>query len=133
MLGAEGKEGTTVKAARMLALALTALMVALGAASAQGDAPLSLKAGQKTITVDGDPSDWVGITGLSLTMIDIAGGNRQVIADVRVAYDDTNVYLLFQVHDDYNFDPNDHELSASPTVAWAIDEGAGPHMGTDGE
>jgi hypothetical protein len=48
---------------------------------------------------------------------------------VKVAADAENIYVLLEVPDDYDFDPEDHNLSASIAVMFLIDQAAGPHMG----
>lgn len=84
------------------------------------------------IVVDGDPSDWEGIEGLSLTLEPIVGEEAPPLeATVKVAHDDTFVYVLFTVDDDFNWSEIDPHFAGAPAVMWAIDEPAGPHMGGD--
>ncbi len=96
----------------------------------------SLDAPVAAITVDGDSSDWGEVAGLALTLEPIvaeADGpieNRDVT--VKVAHDDDNLYVLFTVDDDYNWNADDAHLSASPAVMFPVDTG-GPHMGGDDE
>lgn len=99
-----------------------------------------LDAASATITVDGDASDWADIDGLSLTLqqFQIPPGSdieydpvdpRQ--ATLKVATDSDNIYVLFQVADDFDFDPDDHNLSPSPNVMFRINQAASPHMGAE--
>jgi hypothetical protein len=84
------------------------------------------------ITVDGDPSDWADIEGLEFTMEAIADEDVESHAGTfKAAHDDEFVYVLFTVDDDYDWNAEDAHLSASNAVSWAVDAGAGPHMGTE--
>ena len=87
-----------------------------------------------TIAVDGDPSDWADATGLDMTLESIEGVDvESKTASVKVAYDDESVYVLFTVDDDFNWNADEAHLSGSAAVMWAIDVGAGEHMGTEDE
>lgn len=122
--------------AAVIALAL-ALLLVTGKGTAKAD--LSLDAAEATITVDGNNADWAAITGLTVTLKqfeippgvdwDAPGVVDPIDATVKVAVDDSKIYVLFEVTDDYDFDPADHNFSASPNVMFLIDEAAGPHMG----
>jgi N-acetylneuraminic acid mutarotase/glucose/arabinose dehydrogenase len=81
--------------------------------------------------IDGAVSDWEGVPLLNVPLTSL-DGTRQIDADLQVSLDSDNIYVLVSVHDDYNSNPGQHELSGSLAVEWAIDAGAGPHMGTDG-
>jgi hypothetical protein len=90
------------------------------------DAPVA------SITVDGDPSDWDAIEGLSFTMEAIAGEDvESKDGTFKAAHDGEYIYVMFTVDDDYDWDADDPHLSASPAVLWAIDPGAGAHMGIE--
>lgn len=93
---------------------------------------LVIDAAPATVTVDGDPSDWASISSLDLTLEPIKGENVDPkMANVKVAYDSENVYVLLSVSDDYNWNPDDPHLSGAAAVQWAIEPAAGEHMGTD--
>ncbi len=96
----------------------------------------SLVAPVATITVDGDPSDWGVVPGLALTLEPIIAemdeGLENKDVTFKMAYDDENVYALFTVDDDYDWDPDDNKLSAALAVMFPVDTG-GPHMGADDE
>ena len=105
-----------------------------------GDTPeITIDAATATITVDGDASDWADIEGATVTLKqfeipdgvdwDAPGVVDPIDATVKVATDSSNIYVLFEVPDDYDFDPGDHNFSASPNVMFLIDAAAGPHMG----
>src|SRR3990172_10506106 len=99
-----------------------------------------------TITVDGDDSDWASIEGATvpLKQIDVdewdpvqvkdmeidIGPLPPVDATLKVATDEENIYVLFEVPDafDYNPDPLQHNFSASIAVMFPIDDAAPPHM-----
>jgi hypothetical protein len=106
-------------------------------------AEISLDAASATITVDGDNSDWAGIEGVTVPMeqIEIPEGVDwdepnpldPINATLKVATDADNIYVLLEVPDDYDFNLEDHNFSASPNVMWLIDAAAGPHMGAADE
>jgi hypothetical protein len=98
------------------------------------DADLHLEAAMATISVDGDDSDWSAIDGIDLTLKPIEGEDiEEKDATVKVATDGSQLFVLFIVEDDYDWDADDAHLSGSPSVMWLIDSGAGPHMGTEAE
>ena len=92
----------------------------------------TLEAPPASITVDGDSADWDGIAALDLTLEAIEGEDVEPLAaTVQVAHDDEFVYVLFQVEDDHNWNPEDGHLSGSSAVMWRIDTAAGEHMGAE--
>jgi hypothetical protein len=96
----------------------------------------SLDAPVAAITVDGDPSDWDLVPGLATTLepiVDREGDNLEnKDVTIKMAHDDEFVYSLFTVVDDYDYNPDDPHLSASPSWMFPVDTG-GPHMGADDE
>jgi len=50
-------------------------------------------------------------------------------ATVQVAHDDTNLYMLYTVTDDYNWNADDGHLSAAVAVMFPASTDPGPHMG----
>ncbi len=100
---------------------------------------IAFDAASATITVDGDASDWDGITGVTveLEQIEIPEGVdwdepgvlEPIDVTLKVATDADNVYMLLEVPDDYDFVADDHNLSASLAVMFLIEPDAGPHMG----
>lgn len=124
----------------ILAVAATALLAACGGGGAEPEAeeehaegpPRTIEAPSAAITIDGDPSDWAAIEGLDLTLEAIRGEDVEPrAATIKVAHDDEAVYVLFEVTDDYNWNPEDAHLSGSAAVMWSIEEGAGEHMGAE--
>ena len=121
-------------------VAAFALILVVGAAGT-ASADLSVDAAEATITVDGDTSDWDDITGLDVTLAqpDYTGYDdwdepnplTDVSSTVKVAADDDNLYVLFEVDDDYDFNIDDHSFSAALAVMFLIDAEAGPHMGSE--
>ena len=107
---------------------------------------LSFVATSATITVDGDTADWSGIAGVTVPMeqIRLDGLDPTQLEDMeidfepldaidvtlKVATDADNVYVLMEVPDDYDFNPEDHNLAASIAVQFLIDQGADVHMGS---
>jgi hypothetical protein len=128
--------------AAVVALAAVALILTLGGSDV-ARAQLTLEAAEATITVDGDNSDWAAIGGLNVTLTqpDLSAYPdwtapaplAPVQSVVKVAVDDSKIYVLLEITDDYDFNgpvpPADHNLSASPNVMFLIDPAAGPHMG----
>ncbi len=91
----------------------------------------SLDAAEADIVVDGDAGDWSGVDGLDMTLRAISDESFDPKeATVKVAHDGDNVYVLFQVEDDYDWTSEDKHLSASAAVQWAVDDGAGEAMGS---
>ncbi len=94
----------------------------------------TLDAPMATIDVDGDTADWAGIEGLDMTLYPISDESFDPKdSTLKVAYDSNYVYALVTVDDDYNWDPDNHNLSAALAVQWAIDPGAGEAMGSTDE
>lgn len=82
------------------------------------------------IVVDGDASDWDGIPGIDVTLEEIEGESVEPRdASVRVAYDDSFIYVLYTVEDDFNWSSLDPHFAGAPAVMWAVEASAGPHMG----
>jgi hypothetical protein len=99
-----------------------------------------LVAASATITVDGDDSDWSTIDGVSvrLEQIKVPPGSdiefdplAPITATLKVASDSDYIYLLFQVADDFDYNPDDHNLSPATAVMFRIDQPATPHMGAE--
>ena len=86
-----------------------------------------------SITVDGDSSDWDDIAGMELTLEPVLGLDV-LLQDVviKIAHDGEYIYTLLIVEDDFHWTVEHPHLVASQSIMWAIDENAGPHMGTDG-
>ncbi|MBT8212886.1 MAG: hypothetical protein KJN71_07045 [Acidimicrobiia bacterium] len=91
----------------------------------------TLTASPASITVDGSDAEWASIEGLRLKMDSVHGvyGLDPAWVDVKVAHDDSHIYVLMRLDDDYNWDADDPRLSGAPSVAWAIDATAGPAHG----
>jgi len=110
---------------------------------------IAVDAATATITVDGDDSDWDSIEGSTIPLKQINvdeldpvqvqdmeidfGPLPPVDATLKVATDEENIYVLFEVPDafDYNPDPLQHNFSASIAVMFRIDEAAPAHMGVE--
>ncbi len=135
---------STLRSAGLGAVIAAALALVLMVGSGTAQADLSLDAADATITVDGNSADWAAITGLTVNLKqfeipagvdwDAPGPLDPVDVTLKVATDDTNIYVLVEVPDDYDFDgvvpPNDHKMSAALAVQFLIDAAAGPHMGS---
>ena len=55
------------------------------------------------IEIDGDLSDWDGISALPLTQKTVYNGTLSIEANIRYAYDDENFYFATEVEDDEHF------------------------------
>ncbi len=114
-------------------------------AAPDGDEPIAFDAASATITVDGDTSDWDSITGVTVPLkqfelppgvtfdeLDWDEANPLDPVDVvlKVATDADNLYMLIEVPDDYDFNLEDHKLSAALAVQFLIEVDAGAHMGS---
>lgn len=88
---------------------------------------LTLTAPTAAITVDGDDADWAAIEPLRLKLDSIHGvyGLDAAWVDVKVAHDDTHLFVLARIDDDYNWDADDARRSPASSVIWAIDAEAG--------
>jgi hypothetical protein len=104
-------------------------------------------AAKATITVDGGDADWAAIKGatIPLKQIDISKLDPAQVADLeidigklsatnatlKVATDGKNMYVLVEVEDgfDYNPDPLQHNFSPALGVMFRIDSAAPPTMG----
>ncbi|MDK1292916.1 MAG: hypothetical protein QGM46_11390, partial [Actinomycetota bacterium] len=87
-------------------------------------------------TADGVLSDWSDIVGLALTLKPIVADADKGIdnneATIKMAHDGENIYALFTVDDDYNWNAEDYHLSAAIAVMFPIGT-AGAAMGADDE
>jgi len=106
---------------------------------------IAFDAATATITVDGDSSDWSAIEGATVNLEQIRLDNLDpsVAAEIdfglldpvdvtfKVASDDENIYVLFEVPGGFNYNPDDHNLSASVAVMFRVDDPAAPHMGAE--
>lgn len=97
---------------------------------------IAFDASTVAITVDGNTSDWDGIRGTTIGMQQIRpfpgsdfGPVDNFNATLKVATDAENIYVLMEVPDDYDYNPDDAHLSAALGVMFRIDEAAAPHMG----
>jgi hypothetical protein len=123
---------TTVAATTTTAAPTTTTTAATTTTARPTPEARTLEAPAAAITVDGDPADWEGIASLDLTLEAIQGEEvGQLPATIQIAHDDEFVYVLFQVEDDYNWNPEDAHLSAASAVMWRVDPGAGQHMGAE--
>jgi len=108
-----------------------------------GVAAIAFEAAAATIAVDGDATDWAAIEGATITLeqLRLEGIDPSQAAEIefspldpievtlKVANDETNIYVLVEVPDAFDYNPEDHNLSASVAVMFRIDEPAPPHMG----
>jgi mono/diheme cytochrome c family protein len=131
--------GPTSPIATPAPTAATATPATTPTATPQNGDDGALQAAAATITVDGDNSDWADISGLDLTLAQFeipAGSDWEYdpvapkTATLKVAADGTNLYMLVEVDDSFDYVANDHGLSAVIAVMFRIDEPAGPHMGS---
>ncbi|MFQ6013311.1 MAG: ethylbenzene dehydrogenase-related protein [Thermoplasmata archaeon] len=83
------------------------------------------------IVIDGLADDWSAIAPTTITLIrPLATSERLVDSlQLKVAYDDANIYVLAMIDDDFDYDPADHFLSGALAILWQIDPAATPDMG----
>ncbi len=84
------------------------------------------------ITIDGEIDDWAGVVAFDMQLsaiVDREGEVGDYDARLRIAADADNIYVLVEVDDDYDFNLNDHRLSAALAVMFPIDTSAGTAMG----
>ncbi len=83
------------------------------------------------ITIDGLTGDWAGIPGTKITLVRPYATDQRIVdgMEVRMAYDDSNLYVLILVTDDYDYNATHHHNSAALAVLFAVDEAATPDMG----
>lgn len=96
--------------------------------TAQGDVNITAQK-YEGITVDGLTGDWSGVSGTTVTMIRPFATADRMTAEVKIAYDDANIYVLLLVNDDYDYNATDHDKSAAVAVLFQIDSAATPDMG----
>src|SRR3990172_7771988 len=104
-------------------------------------------AASAAITVDGDVSDWDSIEGVTVPLkqtdvdkldpvqvqdleIDI-GPLPPVDATLKVAVDEENIYVLMEVPDAFDYNPDEHDFSAAMAVSFRIDDAAPVSMGVE--
>ena len=118
----------TMKAACLV----IALMTALAGSALPASADVSMSAEYAHgIVVDGLVGDWQGIAGTTFTMIRPGATTERMenALTVKFTYDDANLYALFIVVDDYDYNATNHDLSPAIAVLWRIDAAATPEMG----
>ena len=116
-----------------------------------GAGDIAFNATKATITVDGADTDWASVKAVTvpLKQIDVTkldpaqvqdlkidiGKLPPVNATLKVATDATKIYVLMEVPDafDYNPDPLQHNFSPSIAVMFRIDAAATAHMGVEEE
>ena len=84
------------------------------------------------ITLDGEIGDWADVPAFPVELQAIAdreGSVGSYDARLRVATDATTLYVLVEVDDDFDFNPEDHNLSAALAVLFLVDPDAGTAMG----
>ncbi len=136
--GSTATPRATTSAATATPRAVTGTAVAT--ATPAGAAEIAFDAASATITVDGDESDWADIEGaeFDIEQIEVPPGSDIEFDPVapkdttlKVASDGTNVYVLVEVDDTYDYVADDHNLSPSMAVMFRIDDPAPPHMGAE--
>ena len=84
--------------------------------------------------------DWADIEGATFEMeqIEVPAGSDIEIDPVapkdttlKVATDGTNIYVLVEIDDTFDYVADDHGLSAALAVMFRIDNPAAPHMGVE--
>ena len=153
--GGSGDEKTATPAPKATTAPATAAPKATAAATTSTSGTTAVAttfaAAKATITVDGADTDWADVKGatIALKQIDVSkldpaqvtdmeidpGKLPDTSATLKVATDAKNIYVLVEVEDgfDYNPDPLQHNFSPSLGVMFRIDSEATAHMGVEEE
>ncbi len=149
--GDDDDEATSTPAATAAATSAPATASPTEKPAASATPGITFEAETAAITVDGDDADWSAIEGVTVPLkqinideldpaqwaeLDLDPGELPPVdATLKVATDDENIYVLFEVPDgfDYNPDPEQHNFSASIAVMFRIDDAATAHMGVEEE
>jgi hypothetical protein len=117
---------------KKLVFLLLTLLFSVSFLTVPAYADVEITAVQRTgITIDGLTGDWAGVPGTTITLVRPYAPD-QMIEDgfeIKVAYDDSNIYVLAVVSDDFDYNATDHGNSAAIAVLIAIDDAATPDMG----
>ena len=83
------------------------------------------------ITIDGLTGDWAGVPGTTITLVQPYATDQRIEdgLEIKVAYDDSNIYVLAVISDDFDYNVTEHHNSAAIAVLIAIDDAATPDMG----
>lgn len=83
------------------------------------------------ITIDGLMGDWAGVPGTKIALVRPYAPDQRIIdgLEFRMVYDDSNIYVLAVISDDYDYNVTEHHNSAAIAVLIAIDDAATPDMG----
>ena len=148
--GGDGEKTATPAAKATTApatVAPKATAAATTAASGTTAAATKFAAAKAAITIDGADADWANVKGatIPLKQIDLSKLDPAQVTDLeidigklpdtkatlKVATDDKKIYVLVEVEDgfDYNPDPKQHNFSPSLGVMFRIDAAAPPTMG----
>ena len=149
--GGGGDEKTATPAPKATTAPATtapkATAVATTGTSQTTPAATKFEAAKAAITVDGGVVDWAAVKGatIPLKQIDVSKLDPAQVTDLKidigklaatnatlkVATDAKNIYVLVEVEDgfDYNPDPKQHNFSPSLGVMFRIDAAAPPTMG----
>lgn len=103
-------------------------------------APVTYQAVAAHITVDANTNDWQNIPYIEVPLEQIEpipgedfGPLPPTTARLRIAVDSNRIYLLMEVPDDFDYNPDNHKLSPAMAVMLRIDDPAAPHMGVEEE
>jgi hypothetical protein len=75
--------------------------------------------------------DWAGVPGTTITLVQPYATDQRIEdgLEIKVAYDDSNIYVLAVISDDFDYNVTEHHNSAAIAVLIAIDDAATPDMG----
>ncbi len=104
------------------------LLVAIAPIPAFGDIDIQVLK-RSGISMDGFAGDWQDVLGTEITLIMPFATDERIQATMKMAYDDSNIYVLMTVEDDFHYNPDDHHLSPAIAVLFAVDNAATPDMG----
>ncbi len=108
------------------------LLLSLSLRAVPASADVEITAVKRTgITIDGLMGDWAGVPGTKVSLVRPYAPDQRIIdgLEFRMAYDDSNIYVLAVISDDFDYNVTDHGNSAAIAVLIAIDDAATPDMG----
>lgn len=117
---------------KKLVFLLLPLLFSVSFLTVHAYADVGITAFQHTgITIDGLTGDWDGVPGTTITLVRPYATDQRIEdgLEIKVAYDDSNIYVLAVISDDFDYNATDHGNSAAIAVLFAIDDAATPDMG----
>jgi hypothetical protein len=132
MIYSKNKKGLITLTTKNLVLVTLLLLLSAFVSITPVSASIDITAEKHTgITIDGLTGDWTGIPSTSITLIQPFTTSQRITdgLEIKTTFDDSNIYVLVTISDDYDYNVTDHYKSAAIAVLFAIDDEATPDMG----